>query len=137
MAGLLDWSSVLPTFALTSTVDGQRHRAGFADGQICEAHGSIHWLQRLDGQGGVWPADDTQVHVDLDAFSAAPPFPRCPRTGALARPNILMFGDYDWEQSRADAAMRRYAAFVRSRGPRPVVIELGAGPTTPGTASGA
>jgi len=125
------WAASRPSFVFTSNVDGQAQRAGFAADQVYEVHGSIHWLQRLDGEGGVLSADGVVVDIDPARFRAREPLPTCPRTGARARPNILMFGDADWEQSRAAAAHDRYQRFLGARGRRPAVIELGAGTAIP------
>ena len=44
---LLEWGKVLPGgyFVLTSNVDGQFQKAGFAPKRILEQHGSVHRLQ--------------------------------------------------------------------------------------------
>jgi hypothetical protein len=47
------------------------------------------------------------VAVDPTTFRARPPPPCCPRCGALARPNILMFGDGGWEAARLGGALVR------------------------------
>jgi NAD-dependent SIR2 family protein deacetylase len=38
----------------------------------------------------------------------APNIPLCPDCGALARPNILMFGDWYWKSRRTDEQAKRY-----------------------------
>jgi NAD-dependent SIR2 family protein deacetylase len=60
----------------------------------------------------------------------APPLPRCPHCGALARPNILMFGDGRWLDARTED---QYARLERWRAPvgNLAVIELGAGTDVP------
>ena len=126
-AVLRAWCAARPHFCFTSNVDGQLQRAGFDEAQIYEVHGSIHHLQRVDGRGGLWSAEDTVVKVNPAEFRAEGPLPACPDTGAPARPNILMFNDYSWNSSRAEAAAARYLqALAAHPGPR-VVIELGAG----------
>lgn len=116
-------------FVFTSNVDGQFQRAGFADERIVECHGAIHWLQCLAPCGdALWPADDFQPEIDADACRILTPMPRCPRCGGLARPAILMFGDWDWIEARTREQERRLAAWLRSV-ERPVVVEVGAGST--------
>jgi len=96
------WARERPTRVLTSNVDGQFQAAGFDPDVVAEVHGSIHRLQCLAGGGApVWSADGTDVAVDPATMRARPPLPTCPRCGALARPNILMFGDGDWDPSEA------------------------------------
>ena len=46
-------------FVFTSNVDGHFHRAGFAPDRIMECHGSIHFLQCVDGcTDAIWSADE-------------------------------------------------------------------------------
>jgi NAD-dependent SIR2 family protein deacetylase len=118
-------------FVFTSNVDGQFERAGFDAGRIVECHGSIHHLQcSLPCSEATWPADAVEPEVDLAACRLRSPLPRCPRCGALARPNILMFNDSAWIDTPAQAQfarLRRWRAGVV----KPVVIELGAGRAIP------
>ena len=132
---LLELGSRLPggCFVFTSNVDGQFQLAGFDPERVEECHGSIHHLQCCTPCGGdIWSADGVEVHVDEEAFRARDPLPTCPRCGELARPNILMFGDWHWNPERATRQgerMRRWLADVR--GERIVIIELGAGTAVP------
>ena len=56
--------------------------------------------------------------------------PRCPHCAGMARPNILMFGDWNWCEARSEAQHTRLAAW-RRRVERLLVIELGAGTAVP------
>lgn len=116
-------------FVFTSNVDGQFQRAGFADERIVECHGSIHWLQCLAPYGAeLWPADGFRPEIDADTCRILTPMPRCPKCGGLARPAILMFGDWHWNEARTREQERRLAAWLRTV-ERPVVVEVGAGST--------
>ena len=118
-------------FVFTSNVDGQFQKAGFAAEQIVECHGSIHHLQCSEPCGeAIWAADDLLPDVDADACRLRSALPTCPRCGALARPNILMFGDWNWCEARSEAQQTRLAAW-RRRVERLLVIELGAGTAVP------
>lgn len=114
-------------FVFTSNVDGQFQKAGFRDTEICEVHGSIHHLQCMQGcAGDIWPAADFMPVVDAAECLLTSDPPACPHCGGLARPNILMFGDWAWLEFRERiqrARMKSWLAGVE----RPVVIELGAG----------
>ena len=91
------WADRMPrgAFVFTSNVDGQFQKAGFSEDQIHECHGSIHTLQCLDVcTSATWPAEDFRPQVNEQTSELENPMPRCPRCGALARPNILMFGDW-------------------------------------------
>lgn len=115
----------------TSNVDGQFQRAGFADEWVVECHGSIHHLQCLDRcQEGVWSAAGFAPEVDDETCMLRSAMPRCPACGGLARPNILMFGDWDWVPSRTEAQHQMLREWLREVS-RPVVIEIGAGLSIP------
>lgn len=120
----------LPAFAFTSNVDGHFQRAGWDPDRVCEVHGSIHHLQctRARCDAGIWSADGVTVAVDPETLRAAEPWPRCRSCGALARPNILMFGDYGWRPARSDAQEERLAGWLAAVGDRRLaIVELGAG----------
>ena len=121
----------LATFVVTSNVDGQFQKAGFDDQRIVEVHGSIHHLQCTTPCGhDVWPNDD-EVEVDESDMRALT-VPLCPRCGGVARPNILMFGDYAWISRRTQAQRDRFEAFLAELDGAPlVVIEMGAGTSIP------
>ncbi len=132
--GLLQrWARTRPHggFVFTSNVDGQFQRAGFGHEHVCEVHGSIHYLQCAEDCGiNPWPADDFDPQVDEKRCLLVNELPSCPSCGGLARPNLLMFGDYQWqgdryEQQRAD--LLRWARYTDCA----VVIEIGAGQHIP------
>jgi NAD-dependent SIR2 family protein deacetylase len=120
-------------FVFTSNVDGQFQKAGFAEERIHECHGSIHHLQCAAGcPGPVWPAGDTAVAVDSRTMRARPPLPACPFCGQLARPNVLMFGDWNWQSQRGREQARRLGGWLETiAGRELVVIECGAGTAVP------
>lgn len=115
----------------TSNVDGQFQKAGLIADRIVECHGSIHHLQCTAQCGQMtWRADEFRPEVDESTCFLLSTLPTCPECGALARPNILMFGDYQWDSMRTDwqyANLQVWLGKVR----RPVVIELGAGLAIP------
>lgn len=136
-ARLLDLARSRPAgwFVFTSNVDGQFQKAGFDPDRIMECHGSIHHFQCGSPCGeDIWEAGGVSVQVDPETFRARPPLPACPRCGALARPNILMFGDGSWLPARTDAQEARLADWwntLRGRRARVAVVELGAGRSVP------
>ena len=120
-------------FVFTSNVDGQFQKAGYDPERIVECHGSIHHLQCTRCDAGIWSADGVEVPIDTERFRALE-WPRCPECGATARPNILMFGDWDWDASRTEAQEERFEDFLQRlsvRGSRPVIVEIGAGTAVP------
>lgn len=131
---LREWGEALPHgfFVFTSNVDGQFQKAGFDRDRILECHGSIHHLQCLSHCGEITRADGIDATVDEESFRAAPPLPSCPRCGSMARPNVLMFGDWGWLSERTEAQERRFADWVGALGgSRLVIIEVGAGTAVP------
>jgi NAD-dependent SIR2 family protein deacetylase len=103
-------------FVFTSNVDGHFQKAGFAPTRVTECHGSINHLQCLANCGqAVWPACELKS-----------PFPVCPSCGAMARPNIMMFGDDGYDANRSNAQTERLETWL-ARLQRAVVMEIGAG----------
>lgn len=114
-------------FVFTSNVDGHFLAAGFAARDVCEIHGSIHHLQCMEGcRGAIWPATGFEPEVDEAECWLANEPPTCPHCGGIARPNILMFGDWGWLDSRQSLQMQNLREWQDSAG-NFAVIEIGAG----------
>ena len=128
---LKKWAERVPARIFTSNVDGHFQKAGFDEDLITEVHGSIHHLQCTRGCGDIWSAAGISVHVDPETFRAAGDLPLCP-CGALARPNILMFGDGGWLSTRTMQQERTFDEWREEvRNKSLVVIECGAGTAIP------
>lgn len=129
------WASAKPAGAMvfTSNVDGQFQRAGFMEEALCEVHGSLHHLQcSLPCSPAIWSADACQVEVEEATFRARHPLPHCPRCGAVARPNVLMFNDGSWLPERTTQQEEQLADWLNSlRGAALTIIECGAGTAIP------
>jgi len=121
-------------FAYTSNVDGHFQRAGFPEERVVECHGSIEHLQCLrQCQRTLHPAGEPP-YVDEKTMRAHPPLPTCPNCGVLARPNILMFDDWEWIESRYAVQQNRFNEWIRkiaASGCRLVILEIGAGTAIP------
>jgi NAD-dependent SIR2 family protein deacetylase len=113
---------------------------------VAEVHGSIHHLQCVEPcTDDVWPADDVVVDVDPESMRATGPLPSCRNCGGLARPNILMFGDWSWIGGPSQKALDELAQWRRTPGRRTpgqrtlgqrahrglAVLEIGAGVAVP------
>ena len=120
-------------FVFTSNVDGQFQRAGFDPERILEVHGAIDWMQCTRECGiGLFTSETILVPVDESTMRAKEPLPSCPSCGALARPNILMFGDWGWDDARTRGQQARMSAWLRAASAsRMVVVECGAGSAIP------
>ena len=122
-------------FVFTSNVDGHFQKAGFATERIVECHGSIqHFQCAASCADEIWDADAETVIVDESSFRALEPLPRCKNCSALARPNILMFGDWSWLGHRTEAQHERFTGWLHELAKSSAnlaVIEVGAGSAIP------
>ena len=129
------WSQRMPAgaFVFTSNVDGHFQHAGFPSDRIVECHGALERLQCMARCGiGIFGAEAGPIAVDSASLRASPPLPSCPFCGALARPNILMFGDWDWDPNVTDAQQSRFDRWLNALDGLPLaVIECGAGLAIP------
>ena len=121
------------SFVFTSNVDGQFQKAGFDDLATVECHGSISHLQCTKPcRQDIWDGHELHIDVDDGTMRAVSPLPTCPECGALARPNVLMFNDWNWLPHRMSDQERRFASWLETLGgARLVIIEIGAGSAVP------
>jgi len=122
-------------FVFTSNVDGQFQAAGFAEERIEECHGSIHYLQCTGCcNSQIWEARGMAVDVDEKTMRARGPLPVCISCGKLARPNILMFGDWAWSACRSHQQAARLSNWldeILTARRKLAVVEIGAGRAVP------
>ncbi len=120
-------------FIYTSNVDGQFQKAGFDESKIVEVHGSIHHVQCSGYHKGIGKADNISINIDEDKFQSLST-PLCEKCGDILRPNILMFGDWGWDNSRTRAQEVRYSKWIKKlilNDKTIVIIEIGAGKHIP------
>jgi NAD-dependent SIR2 family protein deacetylase len=100
---------------------------------VIECHGSISHLQCSQPcSNRIWSADAFEIDVDEDTFRAESELPECPDCGAVARPNVLMFGDWHWIPQRTAEQEGRFSEWLaRAAGPKLVIVEMGAGSAVP------
>jgi len=124
-----------PIVVFTSNVDGQFQKAGYDERRIVEIHGSIHYLQcSVPCSRDIWSADKVKVKVDMEKFEALEPLPKCRNCFEIARPNILMFGDWEWISDRTDDQIYLYDKWlssIRKNGYKLAIVEIGAGKAVP------
>jgi len=122
-------------FVFTSNVDGQFQKGGYSTSQIEECHGSIHYFQCVRPcTDNIWDGGHIDVHVDEDLFEAQEPLPQCESCGNMARPNVLMFGDWAWVAARTLSQRMRLATWlgtISSKDHPLAVVEIGAGEAVP------
>lgn len=108
----------------------------FDELRVVECHSSLNHLQCAPRCGSVeiWSSEDKKVDVDPETFRARRPLPSCPACGGLARPNVLMFGDFAWNPKRSNDRENRYEKWLSEHkldGSYIVAIEFGAGTAIP------
>lgn len=120
-------------FVVTSNVDGQFQKAGFDTRNIYEVHGSIHHFQCAHRcTNGIWNADQEHLNVNPETFQAEGKLPQCPNCGQIARPNILMFNDWQWCHQRSTQQAERFEDWLRRNLYKNItIIETGAGHHVP------
>jgi len=121
-------------FVYTSNVDGQFQKAGFSQDKIVEVHGSIHHFQCCENcKREIWEADKETINIDMKKFEALD-IPQCKYCGDIARPNILMFGDWSWNENRTNKQEYRFNTWlksIRTDNKKLAIIEIGAGTAIP------
>lgn len=114
-------------FVFTSNVDGQFQSAGFASDRVLECHGSIHRLQcTVPCSDHIWSADGFVPETDVEQCLLLNGLPECVECAAVARPNILMFGDGQWLPAETEQQRTHFTQWLE-RVRRPLVMEIGAG----------
>lgn len=110
-------------FCYTTNVDAMWPRI-FRKECVYEVHGSTEFLQCTNargdcpGRGEVWPCPDDfteqlvleEAREDLVQTAA---LPGCPSCGKLARPNVNMFGDFDFSKKRHRTQKAQYKQWLQ------------------------
>lgn len=133
---LADWGRRLPRgyFSFTSNIDGHWEQVG---APTLECHGSLRFMQCVQGSvcnKAIWPVprDFALQLQDGKDDRVKDPLPCCPKCGGVARPAVLMFGDWGYCSPREGEQKKRYEAFLaRAKLERLVVLEVGAGSSVP------
>lgn len=120
-------------FVFTSNVDGHFQKSGFHSDFVYECHGSINYLQCIDGcANDIWPVNQLNIDINQSRLIATGKLPMCPYCSEVARPNILMFGDAEWLPQRSNIQSRNYDYWkMQNANLKIVTIELGAGKAIP------
>ncbi|WP_022851096.1 SIR2 family NAD-dependent protein deacylase [Limisalsivibrio acetivorans] len=87
------------SFVHTTNTDNYHLFSGLSEDMIYEVHGNIFRLQCMKGIGCSYAYRDNQdvplCELDYERMSASD-LPMCPECGGLLRPNVLMFGDFEY-----------------------------------------
>ncbi|ECF7008286.1 NAD-dependent deacetylase, partial [Salmonella enterica subsp. enterica] len=82
----------------------------------------------------IWSAEKFEPVVDEEYCQLTNDFPTCPHCGGMARPNILMFGDWHWQSQMQDEKEQKLMAWLKQV-KNLAIIELGAGTAVPSVRS--
>lgn len=122
-------------FVVTSNVDGQFQKAGFPDDKVYEIHGRINKFQCTECDAEPWDAPkSTRFDVDPKTLKVKGEIPTCPSCGSVARPNIMMFGDFQFdstETKQQETAFNNFMYKYDKNGTKIAVVEFGAGTAIP------
>jgi len=121
----------LDYFCVTSNIDAQLQKSGFLEENIFELHGNIYRSQcSVPCNDAVW---DTVIDFDVHNPILSPNrLPNCPRCGALARPNCLIFRDKQFVKSVLDKQRQKWYSFLEhTKDKKILVFEIGAGTHLP------
>lgn len=124
-------------FVFTSNVDDHFRKAGFDENKLYECHGNINFGQYLNpGKHGEETFDSRPYFEKIkineaDFLATEDTFPK--RNGKLIRPNILMFGDWNFVSERAEEQEDNFSNFIHSLPAKAnlCIIEIGAGNYVP------
>ncbi|CAE8707303.1 unnamed protein product [Polarella glacialis] len=104
-------------FCLTTNIDGHWRKAGWPERALLEKHGSCRLLQcSKPCSDEAWPPADGDVPPlaeECDDRAEEARLPLCPRCGAIARPNVLMFGDSQFAVGQHQLQLARYKDWLQ------------------------
>jgi hypothetical protein len=88
----------------------------------------IEWALARDSLQVLERSGARLISVDPETLQAASSFPRCPRCGDMARPNVLLFGDDAFVRTRRNEQRHGFLRWLAgTQDGRLVIVELGAG----------
>lgn len=118
-------------FVITSNVDGQFQKSGIDEDHIYEVHGSIHYLQCIKPcRDEIW--ENRIDFIINENTMRSDVIPKCPYCGSIARPNILMFGDFNWISKRSDNQAKNFYSYLSTISYNDtLILEIGAGKAVP------
>merc|ERR1712232_834080 len=116
-------------YVVTSNIDGQFEKAGFAEDRIFNSHVSTHFWQCMS------PACN-EFHDPWSAGEWSPEgLPQCKFCGEMARPNVSFFDELETDTFNGRLVLRQYEGFdaflaeAKQKRRRLCIIEIGCGVT--------
>jgi len=121
-------------FVCTSNIDNYFERAGFDKDKIYEAHGNMVRYQCMDKKCTSIHGLFTDKEIQLPPFDEetfiARNLPKCPNCPNILRPNVSMFGDYDYYEKPYDYIKKRMLNWLNElneKNKKLVILEIGCG----------
>jgi len=121
-------------FICTSNIDNYFEKGNFDKNKIYEVHGSMKLLQCMDKKcsirnGAIEFKEDILPKYDKETFIASR-LPHCSHCKEILRPNVSMFGDYEfygkpYEYSKKK--MEKWIQDIEKNNQKIVILEIGCG----------
>ena len=119
----------LDCFVITSNIDSHFQKAGFEEDKIRELHGSLAYFQSSDNKLSqkIWKNELSGEKIQKDSLKSI--FPLCPYSKVMARPNVYMFRDDSFVNTRTKAQEQNFQKFLdKNKRKNIIVFEIGSGP---------
>lgn len=119
----------LDYFCLTSNIDAHFQKSGFAEEKIRELHGTLAYFQSSQPKltKEIWKNELSGEEILKNVANGI--FPTCPNNEVKARPNVYMFRDDTYVNTRSKEQESRFQTFLeQNKGKNIVVFEIGSGP---------
>lgn len=120
------------SFVHTTNTDGYHLISGLDKSKIMEVHGSIWRIQCMNGMACRFAYEENEdvplCDLDCETMSASN-MPYCPHCGSLLRPNVLMFGD--WEYVDHMHHYHNFQAFMEDTGAPDIIFLVGSSSEIP------
>jgi len=121
-------------FICTSNIDNYFERAGFDKDKIFEAHGSMKMYQCMDKKCTLHNGAIDASKIPFPPFNSetfvAWNLPKCPNCDKILRPNVSMFGDYDFYEKPYNFAKKRMMNWLKEINDKKknlIILEIGCG----------
>lgn len=122
----------LDYFIITSNIDAHFQKAGFEEEKIRELHGSLAYFQSSDNKIStkIWKNELTGKQIQENALKNKFPMTQDSKnTNVMARPNVYMFRDDTFVNTRTKTQEENFQLFLdKNKGKNIVVFEIGSGP---------
>jgi NAD-dependent SIR2 family protein deacetylase len=121
-------------FICTSNIDNYFEHAGFDKDKIYEVHGTMKSLQCMDKKCSLRNGiiEMTEAHIPMvdENTLIGSNLPSCPYCSNILRPNVSMFGDYDFYGKPYEFARKKMELWLKENeqnGKKIVILEIGCG----------